>query len=151
MNKETFNLIINEVDVDVLSSSTKENLGYALCRFLPEITKKKDGRDYPGKTLYEMLMSIQKYLNQNNVAWRLLDDPSFLDVKTVLDNIMKERARDNVGMIRRQAEFISIDYENELWHSGVLGEDSPDKLKDTIMFLLGINLVLRAGDEHHDL
>ena len=51
---------------------------------------------------------------------------------------MKERARGNVGMVKCQAEFISVDYENELWRSGVLGEDSPEKLSDTVLFLLGI-------------
>ena len=90
-------------------------------------------------------MSIQKYLNQNNVPWRFLDDPMFIDVKTVLDNVMKERAGENVGMVKCQAEFISVDYENELWRSGVLGEDTPDKLRDTVLFLLGIHLALCAG------
>ena len=64
---------------------------------------------------------------------------------------MKERARYQIGMVKRQAEFISLDYENELWRSGTLGEDTPDKLRDTVLFILGINLALRAGDEHHDL
>ena len=150
-DEHSFDPIILAVNLDDLQLLMKENLSYALCRFIPEITKKKDGKDYPGKTLYKMLMSIQKYLNQNNVTWHLLDDPSFLDVKTVLDNVMKERARENIGMVKKQAEFISIDYENELWRSGVLGEDTPDKLRDTVLFLLGINLALRAGDEHDDL
>ena len=30
-------------------------------------------------------------------------------------------------------------------------EDTPDKLHDTVLFILGINLALRAGDKHHDL
>ena len=96
-------------------------------------------------------MSIQKFLNQNNVPWKLIDDPEFLDVKTVLDNIMKERALCNVGMVKKQAEFKSIDYENELWRSGVLGKDTPDRLSDTVLYILGINLALRAGNEHHEL
>ena len=140
-----------EVDLDVVGSITKENLCYALCRFIPEITKKKDGTPYPGKTLYEMIVCIQKYLNQKNLPWKLIEDLCFLDLKTVLDNIMKDRARKSIGMIKKQAEFISLDYENELWRSGTLGEDTPDKLRDTVLFILGINLALRAGDEHHDL
>ena len=34
---------------------------------------------------------------------------------------------------------------------GVLGEDTPDKLRETVLFLLGIQLALKAGDEHYDL
>ena len=30
-----------------------------------------------------------------------------------------------------------------------MGEDSPDKLRSTVFFLLGINLGLHAGDEHY--
>ena len=98
-----------------------------------------------------MIVSIQKYLNQKDIPWKLIEDPEFLDVKTVLDNVMKERARMNIGMIKKQAEFISLDYENKLWRSGTLGEDTPDKLRDTVLFIIGINLALRAGDEHYDL
>ena len=32
-----------------------------------------------------------------------------------------------------------------------MGEDTPEKLRDTVLFLLSINLALRAGDEHYDL
>ena len=36
---ETFDSKIFEVDLDVVGSISKENLIYALCRFIPEITK----------------------------------------------------------------------------------------------------------------
>ena len=38
-----------------------------------------------------------------------------------------------------------------LWKQGILGEDEPDKLRDTALYLLGVNLTLRAGDEHYNL
>ena len=148
---EHFDVRISEVDFEFLGTLNKSNLSYALCKFIAEVTKKHDGSDYPGKTLYEMIICIQKYLNQREIPWRLIEDPEFMDVKNVLDNVMKERAQQNIGMVAKRAEFISLDYENELWRSGTLGEDSPDKLRDTVLFILGINLALHAGDEHHDL
>ena len=51
----------------------------------------------------------------------------------------------------RQAEVISMEYENKLWERGILGEDTPDKLRSTVLFLIGINCALRAGDEHYAL
>ena len=33
----------------------------------------------------------------------------------------------------------------------MLGEDSPDKLRSTVLYLLGVNCALRAGDEHYAL
>ena len=38
-----------------------------------------------------------------------------------------------------------------MWDKGVLGEHEPEILCDTVLFLVGINCGLRAGDEHHDL
>ena len=139
-----YNVNIFEAKLDDLKNLHKETLCFSLYRFIPEVTK-LDGKDYPGKTLYQTVVSIQKHLNQNNIVWKLLDDPSFIDAKSVLDNVMKERASANIGMVRRQAEIITCDPENELWRQDILGEDIPDKLRDTVLFALGINLVLRGG------
>ena len=57
----------------------------------------------------------------------------------------------NIGMIPKQAGYIPIDFERQLWDKKVLGEDSPEILRDTVLFLLGINLGLRAVDEHYAL
>ena len=119
--------------------------------FIPQVTKLKDGKDYPGKTLYKMIVSIQKYLNQNNMPWKLIEGPEFINVRTVLDNVMKDRAQRNIGLVRKQAEYIPIEYEEKLWNDNILGESNPQQLRDTVLFLLGINLGLRAVDEHYDL
>ena len=41
--------------------------------------------------------------------------------------------------------------ENDLQYKKVLGKDTPDKLNSTVLFLLGLNMVLMAGDEHNTL
>ena len=46
---------------------------------------------------------------------------------------------------------MTTEIENELWEKGILGEDSPDKLRNTVLFLLGLNVTLRAIDEHYHL
>ena len=46
---------------------------------------------------------------------------------------------------------MSLEFENNLWSKGILGEDKPDKLRNTVCFMLGLHLGLRAGDEHYDL
>ena len=38
---------------------------------------------------------------------KLIEDPHFIDVKTVLDNTMKESAEINIGMTKKQAEVIA--------------------------------------------
>lgn len=34
---------------------------------------------------------------------------------------------------------------------GILGTDTPEKLRDTLLFLLGLNFALRGGAEHYNL
>ena len=54
----------------------------------------------------------------------------------VLDSVMQERARRNIGLIRKQAQVISLDFENQLWERNILGEDTPDKLRSTVFVLV---------------
>ena len=145
-----FDVKVFEADITNCKLLSKENLVHALCMFIPEVNK-LDGTDYPGKTLYEMVTSIQKHLHQNELYWKILDDIEFIHVKTVLDNIMKERCAQNIRTNTKQAGFIPLQYERDLWSKNILGEDTPDKLHNTVLFLLGINVGLRAGDEHYDL
>ena len=96
-----------------LPSLTKDNFQHAMCRFIPEVTKSRGEGLYPAKTLYQLVVAIQKYLNVNKIAWKLVDLKSneFEDLRIVLDNVMKERTQLNVGTIKKQADIISYEYE----------------------------------------
>ena len=80
--------------------STKINLCHALCSFIPEKTKVKDGSPYPRATLM-MIVSIQCHLVGNGLNWKLIDGTEFAKVKTVLDNRMKEHVQNNIGTVKR--------------------------------------------------
>ena len=60
-------------------------------------------------------------------------------------------SKGNVGIIKGQASAISYDCEEVMWEKGILGEHEPNILRNTVLFLIGINCGLRAGDEHYDL
>ena len=49
-----FDNTIFGANFDDMSSLTKEILEYAMCHFIPEVTKQKSGDNCPWKTLYEM-------------------------------------------------------------------------------------------------
>ena len=151
MDIENFDNNIFDANLNEIGKLSKEKFEYAMCRFIPEVRKLKSGEDYPGKTLYEMCVSIQKYCNINGKKWKLVDGPDFNDLRNVLDNVMKERVLRNIGMVKKQAQVLSLDFESKMWERGILGEDTPDKLRDTVLFLIGTNVGLRAGDEHQAL
>ena len=104
---------------------------------------------YPGRTLYEMVVALQKYLKVNRLYWKLVDPIEFPDLNIVLDNIMQERTAMNLGVLKGQAQVISFDNEDLLWKAGILGEGSPDQLRNMVLFLIGINVLLRAVEEHN--
>ncbi len=98
--------------------------------FLNEI-RRKDGKDFPGKTLYEILMCIQFFLEKRGLFWKLLDDPEFVRVKFTLDNIMKKRTQALCAPEVRSSTPISYSDEDKMWESGVLGESSLDQLRNS--------------------
>ena len=64
---------------------------------------------------------------------------------------MKEHAAQNVGLTKKQTQVISMNFENSLWDKKVLGDENGDKLRSTVLFIMGVNCALRVGDEHYAL
>ena len=133
---EVYDQMIWDANLQNLESVTCENLEYSLCRFIPELTKTRGEGDYPGKTLYQMIVAIQKFLHLNKIKWKLIHGDQFDDLRTVLDNVMKERCKDGVGSSRKQADLISYEYEETMWQNNILGEDNPDKLRATVFIFV---------------
>ena len=56
-----------------------------------------------------------------------------MDLYYVLDNVMKERTRKGLGRVKHCSP-ISNNMEDKMWRDGILGEDNPEKLLDTLLF-----------------
>ncbi len=54
---------------------------------------------------------------------------------------MKVCSKAGVGRHVR-ATPITVDQEELLWSTGVLGEDDPDTLRNTVLYLLGLSFAL---------
>ena len=88
------------VDLDDIPSLTKRSLSYGMCRFITEIKKLNRG-DFPPKTIYEMVVCVQMFLESKGIFWKLLDDKEeeFQQLQYTCDNIMKERASGGIGSV----------------------------------------------------
>ena len=42
---------------------------------------------------------IQMYLHENGLYWKVLDEPVFMSLRNVLDNTMKERTAQGLGVV----------------------------------------------------
>ncbi len=126
----------------------KCELATSLSKFLIEVCK-LNGSEYPPQILYQMIVCMQMYLQTQKLYWHLFDksDAELSDLYYTLDNIMKERTAQGLGRTI-SVDIIELQVEQKMWKDGVLGQDQPRQLLDTIIYLLGIHLALHGGYEH---
>lgn len=142
-----------------LDAITNKELNYWLARFVVEARNKK-GEAYEGGSLYSLCAGIQRYLRaqRRGTADRgqvcdldIYKDASFAYFRSVLDSALKELHQQGIGISKKRAEVISEDVEETMWKDNILGDDTPVKLLDTLMFCFGLNFALRSGQEHRKL
>ena len=129
-----------------LKSADQSSVDYWLSKFILEI-RKKDGSRYPRNTLISLVAGMNSYLAPLN----LFKDEVFHNFRTALDISCKESTEAGAGLNKKQAEVITEAEEEKLWNSGQLGDDTPMKLINTLVYLNGLHFALRSGKEHRDL
>ena len=137
-------------DLDDRATISATSLHHALCRFIMEV-KKVNGDDFPGKTLYNILVCMQFHLECLGFAFQIINDVAFRDIKFTLDNTMKARVASGIGISVRQAQVLLATDEDYLWSLGYLGSSYPDQLLSMLVFCVGKGFALRAGKEHRAL
>ncbi len=134
-------------DLEKCVNLDKSSVQEVLCAFITEVHK-LDGSNFPPRTLYEILFCLQMGLESHGIHWKFLEDMEFVELKYTLDNEMKKCTREGIAHPVKQADVISPEQEEILWCTGILGKEKPLQLMRTVLFLLGINLALHAGQEH---
>ena len=137
LQKELQDLDEGELD-DVLSTFIQQ-------------ARKSNGDRYPGKTLYELVTSLQKHLEIKHRVTKVLDKENFPSIYFALDASMKTSTELGVGLVIKQAQPVTPEQEVILWEKRLLGDDNPQNLQRALFFLLGINFALRGGKSHRDL
>ena len=105
-----------QVPLDILGS----NDPVAICKwftfFVAEV-RKKDGTEYPPKTLYLLLTGILRHMrSRNDVCPNFLDTqaPSFASFHNALDNVLRDLRVRGIGAESQQTETFSKDDEEKL-------------------------------------
>ncbi len=127
------------------------DVAYTLWRFLTEICK-MNGSEYPPRTLYQMVLYFQMHFEMHKVYWKLLQkgDKSLTDLYYTLDNLMKKHTSEGLGC-KCSTSVVMVNAEETMWHEGILGDSTPKQLSDIVLYVLGVNLALRGGEEHKHL
>ncbi len=140
---------ISWCDIDD-KSLDPEILSHVLPVFINEI-KHADGQDYPPNTVYSIIVMLQLFFEKKGKTWKFLDGKEFNNLRNTVDNIMKRRSMEKIAQKVKRSEPITMTDEEEMWDFGVLGEESPDSLCNTVMYLIGLTFALRGGKEHRSL
>ena len=90
---------------------------------------------YPD-SLCGLCTSLQKVVNTNGGRGKNISSFVYTRFANVLDSEMRLR---KLGVVRRQAAFLTNAEEEKLWSSGVLGSSSADQLLNTVFFMAGKN------------
>ena len=133
-----------------LLEMTNEELVEALSYFIVEV-RNESGKEYRPNSIYEIIISIQHHLRASGKFVNFLDDNVYSKLKSVLDAKMKSLSKQGLGIDKKQADVISVEQEEILWSTGILGSDKPQQLLNTMVYLIGLNFALRAGQEHRNL
>ncbi len=81
---------------------------------------------------------MQSGLRLKGSKINIFEDEEFEGTRRCLDSAMRELSREGLSSSSRQStEIISHQEEEQLWSSKAFGEDSPQQLLDTILYLTG--------------
>ena len=135
---------------DELIILSPQEICHVLCYFIVEV-KNVDGKDYTRDTLYDLVVMVQAFLKKNRRPIKLFEDVEFTDVCNTLDNKMKQLVKEGKVAPREKAQPISVSDEDAMWNKGILGDDTPEKLVNTLLYLNGVHFGLRAAEQHKSL
>ena len=88
------------------------------------------------------------YCHSKGVYYKFMQDADFADIHNTLDNTMKKLSKLSKITCKEKAQPFILSEEDAMWHDGILGQDNPEQLINTLMYLLGVHLSLRAIDKY---
>ena len=142
-----------QVPADLLEVSDSKLLCKWLSLYVAE-ARKKNGSEFPPKTLYHLLTGLLRHMRSKNPTCpNFLDtsDSRFMSLHNTMDNVFRQLRGKGVAAESKSTEAFTKDEEQQLWTSGVLSTETPKGLLGAVFFQNGKNFCLRGGEEHRNL
>ena len=142
--------------VDILATSDNKQLCHWLCVFVTKV-RKSDGSKYTPRSISQLVSGLQRHINSKKEPQEptiCFSDPAngeFRELHNVLERRFRGLHEQGISTATVQARVITVDKENHLWASGVLGSHHPSALLNAIFNYYGLFFVLHGGQEHRDL
>ena len=137
------------VNMPLLEMSAKD-LSYWMGKFVLEV-RKKDGSEYPPKSLYALVCCFKRYFKAYGVhdinPLATADNSVFGDFRRTLDAEMKRLHGQGLGATKCTAEPITPDEEAFLWSTGQFGTHNGKVTSNTVYYYNCKVFGLRSFDE----
>ena len=106
-----------------LENYSVEDLNHFVCRFIIE-AKNGKGIKFKAKTIFECVLSIQQFVNEQRSLlglneYHFLRDSQFYLIKKILDSEMKNRTKEGIYSAPRKRDYISNEMDDKLWELGI--------------------------------
>ena len=125
------------------------DLNDALEKYFSNV-KKQEGGEYEPSTLVNIQAAIDRYLKECRYQCSILKAVEFKGSREVLEGRGRYlREELHMGQKPNRAQSLSLQEEEELWRSWLLGIHDPSALVNTLWFLMTLHFSLRGRQEHH--
>ena len=113
----------------------------------------KDGIEqyYEPDSLTALHRGIDRFLRENDYGYSLVTSKEFTRSKKVLETRRKELKAQGKGNKPNRADAMTGDEEEKLWEEGVLGDDDPYTLQNSLYYIQGKCYGLRGSHEARQL
>ena len=138
----------SKVPSNPASCSSTAQLSHWLEAFVLEI-RTKQGKEYSPDTLHHLICGILRHVRETSMPTvDFFKDIEYANFRKTLDSEMKRIRRTGKGSTKKKAEPLTVNDQEKLWESGLLGDHSPNALLNTIFYMCGLFFALRSGAEH---
>ena len=112
------------------------DVSFWLQRFVLEV-RKSNGESYSPDSLYQLCCGIQRALREAGHDVNIFEQFQFAQFQSVLDGELKCLNATGNYIEKKKANVITNEMEERLWELGLLSDDSPKVLSDTMVFMIG--------------
>jgi hypothetical protein len=133
---------------DIVSMCAK-SIAFWLPKFVME-ARKENGEYYPPNSLYSLCCGLQRHICNQESTINLFTNDHFEHICKVLDSQMKQ-LNPTGKFTKVSTDVITEEMENRLWELGILGDQTPQALLNSMFYYIGLYFALRGGEEHRRL
>ena len=113
--------------------------------------RKKNRSEYVSDTSYHIVCGIMRHLREaGDESIDFFKNDAFADFRHTFEGEMKRLRAKGLGTSTRKVDIIEPEEEEILWSKGILGDDSPTAILNTVFHMNGLYFALGKSIDNCD-